>query len=67
VLARCATNWHTAASGRRLLVAPCHFYQWLFAGGTFTRAGLRLFAYLGETQQELALLRDKVPALLGLS
>ncbi len=40
---------------------------WLFAGGTVTRDDLRLLAYLGETHQEMALLRDKVPALLGLS
>jgi MoxR-like ATPase len=41
--------------------------SWLFTGGTVTRDDLRLLAYLGETQQELALLREKVPALLGLS
>jgi MoxR-like ATPase len=38
---------------------------WLFAGGTVTRDDLRLLAYLGETHQEIELLRDKVPALLG--
>jgi MoxR-like ATPase len=38
---------------------------WLFSGGTVTRDDLRLLAYLGETHQEIALLRDKVPALLG--
>jgi MoxR-like ATPase len=43
------------------------FLQWLFAGGAVTRDDLRLLAYLGETQQEQALLREKVPALLGLS
>ena len=38
---------------------------WLFSGGTVTRDDLRLLAYLGETHQEMALLREKVPALLG--
>ena len=38
---------------------------WLFAGGTVSRDDLRLLAYLGETPEEMALLRQKVPALLG--
>jgi MoxR-like ATPase len=38
---------------------------WLFTGGTVSRDDLRLLAYLGETHQEMELLRDKVPALLG--
>lgn len=38
---------------------------WLFSGGSVTRDDLRLLAYLGETNQEIALLREKVPALLG--
>jgi MoxR-like ATPase len=38
---------------------------WLLSGGTVTRDDLRLLAYLGETHQEMALLREKVPALLG--
>ncbi len=38
---------------------------WLFSGGVVSRDDLRLLAYLGETHQEMALLRDKVPALLG--
>src|SRR3954453_6999568 len=38
---------------------------WLLHGGTVTRDDLRLLAYLGDTHQEMALLRDKVPALLG--
>src|SRR6185437_11724772 len=38
---------------------------WLLAGGTVDRDDLRLLAYLGETHQEMALLREKVPALLG--
>ena len=38
---------------------------WLLTGGTVTRDDLRLLAYLGESHQEMALLRDKVPNLLG--
>ena len=38
---------------------------WLLTGGTVTRDDLRLLAYLGESHQEIALLRDKVPTLLG--
>jgi MoxR-like ATPase len=39
--------------------------SWLFSGGTVNRDDLRLLAYLGETHQEIELLRQKVPALLG--
>jgi MoxR-like ATPase len=39
---------------------------WLFSGGTVTRDDLRLLAYLGESHQEIELLRKKVPMLLGL-
>jgi MoxR-like ATPase len=39
---------------------------WLFTGGTVTRDDLRLLAYLGENHQEIELLRQKVPMLLGL-
>lgn len=38
---------------------------WLFSGGTVTRDDLTLLSYLGETHQEMALLKEKVPALLG--
>ncbi len=38
---------------------------WLFSGGTVSRDDLRLLAYLGETLQEIAHLREKVPMLLG--
>jgi MoxR-like ATPase len=38
---------------------------WLFTGGTVTRDDLRLLAYLGETAQEIELLREEVPKLLG--
>jgi MoxR-like ATPase len=39
---------------------------WLFHGGKVEREDLALLAYLGETREELALLEDKVPKLLGL-
>jgi MoxR-like ATPase len=38
---------------------------WLFGGGTVSMDELRLLTYLGETHQEMALLREKVPTLLG--
>jgi MoxR-like ATPase len=38
---------------------------WLLSGGRVSREDLRLLAYLGETHQEVELLRDKVPQLLG--
>jgi MoxR-like ATPase len=38
---------------------------WVFSGGAVSRDDLRLLAYLGETQQEVELLRHKVPQLLG--
>lgn len=39
--------------------------SWLFSGGTVTREDLRLLMYLGDTPAEMALLREKVPLLLG--
>lgn len=38
---------------------------WLFSGGTVTRDELKLLAYLGDNQQEMALLREQIPLLLG--
>jgi MoxR-like ATPase len=38
---------------------------WLFTGGTVNRDDLRLLSYLGETNHEMDLLREKVAALLG--
>jgi MoxR-like ATPase len=38
---------------------------WLFTGGSVTRDDLRLLTYLGETHQEIKLLRDEIPAMLG--
>ena len=38
---------------------------WLFAGGTVSRDDLKLLMYLGESPEEMALLREKVPLLLG--
>jgi MoxR-like ATPase len=40
--------------------------SWLFSGGTVTRDDLKLLAYLGESIQEIDLLSQKVPALLGM-
>ena len=39
--------------------------SWVFSGGTVTRDDLSLLMYLGETPEEMALLREKVPTLLG--
>lgn len=39
--------------------------SWLLTGGTVGRDDLRLLAYLGETHQEIELLRENVPLLLG--
>lgn len=38
---------------------------WLFSGGTVSRDDLKLLSYLGESPEEMSLLRLKVPALLG--
>ncbi len=38
---------------------------WLMSGGTVRRDDLKLLAYLGETHNEIELLRKKVPQLLG--
>ncbi len=43
------------------------FRAWLFSGGTVSRDDLRLLAFLGETHQEIELLREKVPSLLGIA
>jgi MoxR-like ATPase len=40
--------------------------SWLLIGGSTTRDDLRLRTYRGETEQEIALLRDNLPSLLGL-
>ncbi len=39
---------------------------WLMHGGKVTHDDFRILAYLGETVEELELLQDKVPRLLGL-
>ena len=39
--------------------------SWIFSGGTVTRDDLSLLQYLGESSQEMEILRDKVPNLLG--
>jgi MoxR-like ATPase len=40
---------------------------WVFHGGAVEREDLQLLAYLGETREEIDLLEEKVPRLLGLS
>lgn len=39
---------------------------WLFHGGKVERDDLRLLTYVGDTKEQLELLREKVPRLLGL-
>ncbi|ADV61133.1 ATPase associated with various cellular activities AAA_5 [Isosphaera pallida ATCC 43644] len=39
--------------------------SWLLSGGVVSMDDLRLLAYLGETHQEMELLREKIPILLG--
>lgn len=40
---------------------------WLFHGGAVEREDLRLLSYLGETREEIDVLEEKVPKLLGLA
>ena len=40
---------------------------WLFHGGRVEREDFEILSYLGETREELELLEDKVPRLLGLA
>jgi len=40
---------------------------WIIHGGAVERQDLQLMSYLGETREEVDLLEDKVPKLLGLS
>src|SRR5207247_7845556 len=58
---------HIFISDRKLvkLYKLFRIRAWLFTGGSVSRDDLRLLAYLGETQQEIALLSEKVPQLLG--
>jgi MoxR-like ATPase len=42
-------------------------HAWLFHGGVVNKEDLQLLKYLGETPQEIQLLRRKVPEYLGLS
>ena len=39
--------------------------SWLFSGGTVNRDDLRLLMFVGDTREEMGLLREKVPKLLG--
>jgi MoxR-like ATPase len=40
---------------------------WIFHGGAVERQDLQLLSYLGETREEIDLLEEKVPKLLGVS
>jgi len=40
---------------------------WIFHGGAVEREDLSLLAYLGETREEIDLLEEKVPRLLGIT
>lgn len=42
-------------------------HAWVMHGGAVEREDLRLLSYLGETREEVDLLEEKVPRLLGLS
>jgi MoxR-like ATPase len=42
-------------------------HAWIVHGGAVERGDLRLLAYLGETCEEIDVLEDKVPRLLGLA
>ena len=42
-------------------------HAWIVHGGAVERADLRLLSYLGETRDEIDLLEEKVPRLLGLA
>jgi MoxR-like ATPase len=42
-------------------------HAWITHGGAVERSDLRLLSYLGETRDEIDLLEEKVPRLLGLS
>jgi MoxR-like ATPase len=42
-------------------------HAWLTHGGAVERSDLALLSYVGETRQEIDLLEDKVPRLLGLA
>jgi len=42
-------------------------HAWITHGGAVERADLKLLSYLGETRDEIDLLEEKVPRLLGLS
>ena len=42
-------------------------HAWITHGGAVERSDLRLLAYLGESRDEIDLLEEKVPRLLGLA
>jgi MoxR-like ATPase len=41
-------------------------HAWLTHGGAVERSDLALLSYVGETREEIDLLEEKVPRLLGL-
>src|SRR5262249_23411807 len=60
---------HIFVSDRKLvkLYKLLRVRSWMFTGGTVSHDDLRLLAFLGETHQEIELLREKVPTLLNLA
>lgn len=58
---------HIFISDRKLvkLYKLFRFRAWLLNGGSVCRDDLRLLQYLGETHQQIELLREKIPLLLG--
>lgn len=40
--------------------------SWLFEGGTISHDDLRLLTYLGDTHQEMSILHEEIPKLMGL-
>ncbi len=58
---------HVFVSDRKLvkLYKLLRVRAWLLSGGTVGLDDLVLLSYLGETHREMALLREKVPLLLG--
>ena len=55
----------TLTQGTLKLYKLLRVRAWLLSGGTVSRDDFKLLTYLGETHEEMALLRQKVPALLG--
>ena len=60
---------HVFVSDRKVvkLYRLLRTHAWITHGGAVEREDLRLLSYLGETRDEVDLLEDKVPRLLGLA